>query len=211
MKERFSSHLFWGPYSPLSALSGIGLIILASSRFAFAIVCAGTLFWVYGLTTLVFASARNIMPSRGKSVVLLFLPTVFCAFFMLIIYLINPLLILGTSFLLLLVPPCCLGSGYFDLSEPVETIEFVSRALYESLSLSGIILALALIREPLGMGTLSIPGGLHGIVELFSIGQNAESFSLLRILSVSAGAFLLLGYGTALYRFFRERNNPHHN
>ena len=209
MSRRFSSHLFWGAYSPLSALTGAGLIIMASSRFSFAILCAGALIWVYGLTALVFSAAREIMPGRGKKIILLFLSAFFSGIYMLFVGLLNPLLILGTGFFLVLIPPCCLGSGFFEASESLSLDEVISRALLEAAVLAGIILAIALIREPLGMGTLSFPGGIQGVVEIFDAYQD-DSFIPVRFLSASAGGLVLLGYGTAMYRYFRERggNTP---
>ena len=205
MNRRFGSHLFWGSHSPLSALSGTGLIIMASSRFAFALVCSGALLWVYGLTALIYSGARTILPAKGRMVILLFLSAFLSGLFAVLASILNPLLILGTGFFLFLIPPWCLGSGFFESAESAEPFEAVSRALLEAITLSGIILALALIREPLGIGTISIPGSVQGIVELFG-GRDADAFVPARVLSVSAGGFLLLGYGTALYRYFREQN-----
>jgi len=205
MSYRFSSHAFWGSHSPLSALTGAGLIIMASSRFSFAIVCAGALIWVYGLTALVFSSAREIIPLRGRMIILLFLSAFFCGIFMLLAGMINPLLILGTVFFLVLVPPCCLGSRFFEASGSKAPGEVFPRALLEAIVLAGLILALALIREPLGMGTLSFPGGIQGIVEIFEV-REGNKFVPIRFLSASAGGLLLLGYGIALFRYFRERS-----
>jgi len=204
MNNRLSSHLFWGSHSPFSALTGSALIILASSRLAFALICAAALIWVYGLTTLIFTASRRIMPSNRRMIILLFLSSFLCAFFMIFLGLINPLLVFGTVFFLLLIPPCCLGSGFFEALESVDPAEATSRALLEAITLSGIIIAFALIREPLGMGTLSLPGGFQGVIELFNAGE-LEAFVPLRILSVSGGGLLLLGYATALYRYLRER------
>jgi len=210
MSRRLSSHLFWGAHSPLSALTGAALIVMASSRFSFALLCAGALLWVYGSTAAIFSAARDIMPKRGRKVILLFLSTFFCGLFMLHVGLLNPLLVLGATFFLVLVPPTCLGSGFFEASELLTVGEAIPRALLEAAVLSGLILALALIREPLGMGTLSFPGGVQGAVEVFDISQE-EAFIPIRFLSASAGGLLLLGYGTALFRFFRSRsgNEPH--
>jgi len=55
------------------------------------------------------------------------------------------------------------------------------------------------------MGALSIPGSVQGIAEIYK-GQNAETFLPGRILSISAGGLLLLGYLIALYRYFRNRS-----
>ena len=205
MSRRFSSHLFWGSHTPLAALTGAGLIIMASSRFSFALLCMAALLWVYGLTALVFSAARPIMPTRGKKYILLFLSAFFCGIFMLIVGFLSPLLILGTAFFLVLIPPCCLGSGFFEASESSSVGEIIPRALLEAAVLSGIILAFALIREPLGMGTLSFPGGIQGVVEVFDVRQD-DSFVPIRFLSASAGGLVLLGYGTALFRYFRDRS-----
>ena len=209
MSQRFSSHLFWGSYSPLSILTVMGLMILASSRLAFALVCAAALIWVYGFTALAYSFGRLIMPARGKLLVLLFLSTFFCGIFLILMGLFNPLLILGTSFFLLLIPPSCLGSGFFEASESIYPAELISRALLEAVVIAALVIAIALIREPLGMGTLSLPGGAHGIVELFQITEH-DNFGPIRILSASAGGLLLMGYGVSLFRFFRERagNTP---
>lgn len=203
MNRRFESHLFWGSHSPLSILTGTGMIILASTRFAFALICTGAIIWVFGLSALIYSCARSILPNRLRSIVLLFLSSFLCGIFMFLVSLLNPLLILGTGFFLILVPPCCLGSGFFEASESEYPVEVVSRALLEAGVLGGIIIALSLIREPLGMGTLSFPGGAQGIME-FSGG--AEPFAPARILSMSAGGLLLLGYGTAIFRYFREKS-----
>ena len=206
MNRRFESHLFWGAHSPLSALTGTALVILASGRFAFAIVCAAALIWVYGLSALIFSNARGILPIRGRMIVLLFLSSFLCGVFIMLSSLLNPLLSLGMGFFLVLIPPYCLGSGLFEASESEYPIEVFSRALLEAIVMGIIILALALIREPLGMGTLSFPGGPQGIVEIFN-SRDPDSFAPARILSVTSGGLLLLGYAIALFRYFRNRNS----
>jgi hypothetical protein len=178
---------------------GAGLIILASSRLAFALVCAGALLWVYGLTSLVYFSSKKIMPQGGKPVILLFLSSLVCGIYALCLFLISPLLVMGTFFFLFLVPPCCVGSGVFKRLESLDLAEAFSRSILESLVLGGLIIALSLIREPLGMGSISFPGGIQGIVEISGHG----SFFPVRIFAVSGGGLLLFGYGVSLFRYFR--------
>lgn len=203
MNKRFEHHLFWGPQSPLSALACVALVALASSRFAFALVCACAIVWVFGFSALIYSGARKILPARGRKIILLFLSSFLCGAFMIIISLLNPLLIMDMGFFLILIPPCCLASGLFEASEQEYPSEVFSRAVLEAVVTGGVILALALVREPLGMGTLSFPGGILGIVE---INNSSDSFVPARILSVSGGGLLLIGYAVALFRFFRERN-----
>jgi hypothetical protein len=54
------------------------------------------------------------------------------------------------------------------------------------------------------MGTLSIPGGVQGVIELFNV-HRLDGYALLHIISISGGGLLLLGYATALYRYLREQ------
>ena len=203
------SHPFWGADSPLSALSAVALIVMASGRLSFALICSAALLWVYGFTSLTFFGARSILPAKGAIVVLLFLASFFSGLFAILLSVVNPLLFLGTGFLLVLIPPCCLGSGLFQNSKMSSVDDAFPRAMIDAVTLSGIIIAFSLIREPLGMGTLSIPGGIHGVMEITGSGEQGLFFPV-RFLSVSAGALVLLGYGTAIFRYFRERggNTP---
>jgi hypothetical protein len=178
---------------------GAGIVITASSRLAFAIICAGALIWVYGFTSIIYFSSQKIMPQRGKSLILLFLSALLCSIYALCIFFINPLLIMGTCFFLFLVPPCCLGSGIFKRLESLDPLEAFSRSLLESLVPGGLIIAVSLIREPLGMGSVSFPGGVQGIVEISGHGE----FFPVRIFAVSGGGLLILGYGVSLFRYFR--------
>jgi hypothetical protein len=174
---------------------------MASSRLAFAIICAGALLWVYGFTSLVYFSSRKILPRRGTSVVLLFLSSLMCSLYVLCLSLMNPLSIMGTSFFLFLIPPCCIGSGIFKRLDTLETAGACSRALLESAALGGLLIAVSLLREPLGMGSVSFPGGVEGMVEISGGGH--EGFFPIRIFAVSAGGLLILGYAVALFRYFR--------
>ncbi|MCL2833654.1 MAG: hypothetical protein FWD78_10830 [Treponema sp.] len=203
MNARLQSHFFWGPYGPLSALTGAGFIIMASARLSYAIICAGAFFWTYALTTLVYFSSLKILPARGKPVILLFLSSLVCGLYILLAGFVNPLLVNATWFMMILAPVCCAGSGIFEI-ESEEITEIFSRVCLESVSLCLVIIALSLIREPIGLGTLSLPGGVWGIFEIFGSGPQTAFFPI-RIISVSAGGFILLGFAAALFRLFRNR------
>jgi hypothetical protein len=200
VNQQNRSHIIWGSQVPLSSLVGVGLIIIASSRLAFALICAGALIWVYGFTSLVCFSSKKIMPRKGKAVILLFLSSLICGIYVLCLFLINPLLVMGTYFFLFLVPPCCMSSGLFKKIESLDLTGVFFRFLTESLVPGGLIIALSLIREPLGMGSVSFPGGAQGIVEI----SGQEGFFPVRVFSVSGGGLVILGYGIALFRYFRS-------
>ncbi len=71
---------------------------------------------------------------------------------------------------------------------------------------TAVLRAFALIREPLGFLSLSLPGGAQGIILLFSFEK--EAFLPIHVIASSSGALLLLGYGIGLYRYFRSVNAP---
>jgi hypothetical protein len=181
---------------------GAGLIIMASSRLAFAIICTGALIWVYGFTSLIYFAAQKIMPQRGKFLILLFLSSLICSLYILCVFFINPLTIMGTSFFLFLVPPCCIGSNLFRRLGSLDLGEAFSRSFCEGLVLGGLVIAFSLIREPLGLGSVSFPGGVQGIVEIS--GGEYEGFFPVRIFAVSGGGLLILGYGVFLFKYFRS-------
>ena len=204
MNRRLRSHVFWGSYAPLSTLTGAVLLVLASTRLAFAIFCAGAILWVFGLSALAYFLARDFMPGRGKLVILIFLSSLISSVYILLNSLLNPLLVQTCWFFLVLVPPCCVGTGLYEQLEKLEPEESLPRVFLEAACLGLLIVAFSLIREPLGMGSLSLPGGSGGIFEIFSI-DDGESFFPVRILSASSGALLILGYIVAAFRYFRSR------
>jgi hypothetical protein len=199
-------HIFWGSRSPLASLSGGGLLIIASARLAYAITTAGALLWVYGLSVLAAHTLSRIFPDKGKALVLIFLASFFSALYLWLFYLISPLAALEVFFPVSLVPLFCAGSGVFKRAESLDLGEAAVRALSEAAVFGGLVALFALIREPLGFCSLSLPGGSRGIVFLFYFED--LSFLPVRLAASSAGALLLLGYGVGLYRYFRKIHAP---
>jgi hypothetical protein len=203
MKDAYQNHLFWGFHAPLSSLANMIFLIIASGRTAFALIALGALLWVYGMTIVGIFLGKPIFPKRGKRILQVFLSALFGSFYLLILNFLNPLLALECSLFIILAPVSCIGSEIISRVESMDPEDALARALLEAVVLGGLLLALALIREPLGLGSLSIPGGVFGIIELFN--YNTGGIVPLRIISSSTGAFLLLGYGVALFRFYRNR------
>jgi hypothetical protein len=196
-------HLFWGGHAPLSTLSGAGLLILASSRTAYAILVLAALLWVYLLTVLAVGFARPILPEQGRSLVIILISTVLDSMFLLIVSVINPLAAMEITLLILLVPVYLMSSELIPRLKPLDMENALIQAFSEALVFGLLIFALALIREPLAYGSLSVPGGPLGILELFSTGE--KRFFPVRIVGSTAGALFLLGYGIAFFRRFKPR------
>ncbi|MDR0689178.1 MAG: hypothetical protein LBG08_02770 [Spirochaetaceae bacterium] len=203
MKAAYQNHLFWGVHSPLSSLANMVFLIIASGRTAFALIALGALLWVYGMTVIGICLGKPIFPKKGKRILHIFLSALFGSFYLLILYFLNPLLALECALFIILAPVSCIGSEIISRVESMDPEDALARALLEAVVLGALLVALALIREPLGLGSLSIPGGTFGIIELFN--YNTGEIVPLRIISSSTGVFLLLGYGMVLFRFYRNR------
>jgi hypothetical protein len=201
-----NSHVFWGSLSPLAGLGGGGLLVMGSVRLAYALIAAGALFWVYGFSVLVVSSAKRILPDRGRTALLTTLSAFLGGVYLLLWWFICPVAAMEVFFLVSLVPLICAGSGIFSRVESLDIPDALARALSEAAVLGGLLTLLSLIREPLGFGSLSLPGGAQGMVPLFAL--KGESVTTVRVVAGSAGALLLLGYGAALYRYFRKIHAP---
>jgi hypothetical protein len=203
MKDFYESHLFWGSRAPLSALTGSGMLIIASGRLAFALTGLGALIWVNCLSTLAVFYARPVFPQKGKDLVLVFLSSFIASVYLLFLWLLNPVLGMEVFMVALLAPFIYIGSGLPDRVDKEDPWEAVFTAFQEAAVLGGVTVAFALIREPLGFLSLSLPGGAQGIFPIFSFEEG--KFFPLQIISSSAGALLILGYGVGIFRHFRNR------
>ncbi|MDR2181980.1 MAG: hypothetical protein LBN92_04790 [Treponema sp.] len=196
MNNFLRDHPFWGLASPLTSLTGAGLMVIASGRVASALICAAALVWVYCFTVFAGKLGGAWFPRRGRDLTLLFLSALAAGLFMILLWVFDPVLSLESAFFIFLVPVVCTASGIYGRAADDDILEALSQALTEALVSGVLLLALALVREPLGYGSLSLPG--LGLVRFF----REEP---LRIFQAASGALILLGYGTALYRYFRNR------
>jgi hypothetical protein len=202
-------HSFWGSLSPLGGLSGAGLLIMASARLSWAVIIAGSLFWVYGLTTLVFSLMcykvpKKVFPLEGRGYVFTCIASFFGGIYLLLMWLLCPLAAFEMFFLLLIVPLFCASSDIIEqiVSMNENTVDFaneVSEAVSQAAVLAGLIIVFSIIREPLSYCSLSLPGTPGGMVTIMYFKSN--SFFPIGIFSTSAGALLLLGYIICLYQY----------
>lgn len=204
MNQRFQTYIVGNSHTLLSTLAGAGLLIIASSRLAFALVACGALLWVYGLTVLTAFVAKPVLPKRGIQVIFLFLSSLIGSLFLLVLWLMSPLLALGSAFIILLCPVYCMGSEIFVYLAAQTLERALGKTLIDAAIRGVLIIAFALIREPLGFMSLSLPVGEGpGIVELFKDDDGTSLFPI-RILASTGGALLLLGYGVALFHHLRK-------
>ena len=194
-------HSFWRNASPLTCLCGGGLIIMASDRLAHAITTAGALIWVYLLSMLAVHAGLRIFPRWGRSALLVVLTSFIASIYVLLLWIISPLCILEMFFIISLVPVICMASGIFDRLETQYLYDKLFISFSEAVLLGLLIVIFAIIREPFGYLSLSLPGGTQGIVLLFSFEE--ESFQPIRLIASSCGALLLSGYFLGLYRYFK--------
>jgi hypothetical protein len=188
--------------SPVGALPGCGLLIIASGKFSHAITAVGALIWVYGLTTLVIYAAAKIFPRQGRVTLISFLASFMSAVYLLTLWFLSPLCAMESFFAVSLVPVFYTASGAPKRFNAISAEDSFFSSFFEALSLGVLLLVFALIREPISYMSLSLPGGAQGSVILFSF--NAGSFLPVHLVASSCGTLLLLGYFWALYRYVNK-------
>ena len=201
MKRALKNFFLRDVYTTLFTLAGAGLLIMASSRLAFALVTATALLWVYNTAMAALFFGRPLYPrtKAGKTAARIILTSFLGSLFLLFLWVTSPLLAMETGSLILLVPCYASTSPLLDKPDDPEIAKLLLKASFEAGSLGLLIIAFALIREPIGFMALSLPGGGRGIIELFSpVDENG--FLPVHIIAGSSGALLLLGYGSALFR-----------
>ncbi|MDR1178249.1 MAG: hypothetical protein LBK64_05430 [Spirochaetaceae bacterium] len=195
------NHPFWGSQGPLVSLSSGALLILASSRLAFALITVLALIFIYVLSAAVSLCAKKIIPRAGRCLVLIFIAGFFSGAFALILSLASPLLVLELNIVVLLVPVSFIGSSVSKNFDTLEPDDGLYEAVLEALILGGLITGFALVREPLAYGALSVPGS-QGIIE-WAFADQANPY-LPRLVGTSAGGCILLGYAVVLFRKIRN-------
>jgi hypothetical protein len=214
-KNNFIGYLFRFFHRPLTTLSAAALLVVASSRLAFALIAMIDLTVVYLLTALISETLKRVrlfkhssheiwlLPKKNQKIVCLFLANfIGCAFFF-ALYCAFPLLAIETIFITLFVPIFVYieeaGEKYAD----VPLLHIVKNCFKDSAFLGILAIFIALIREPIGYATLSLPGGNGGIIELFNK-DNSFPFTV-EIISLSSGAFLIIGFIMTMFRIIDRR------
>jgi len=207
---------FWGSLSPLGGLTGAGLLIMASGRLSWAIIVAGSLFWVYGLTVLTFASLesvgkKKILPVNNRGIFFICLASFFSSVYLLLFWLLCPFAALEVFILILIVPLFCVSPEFVQQMQAlsdgsfIDIFESVSDAVSQAASLAGLLIAFSIIREPLSYCTLSFPGTYQGMITIMYFKGGA--FFPMGVFAASAGALLLLGYFICLYQYWKGKTN----
>jgi Na+-transporting NADH:ubiquinone oxidoreductase subunit NqrD len=185
----------WGINSPLSALAGAALFIIASARLESALICLFALLWINTLTMLALAAGRPAVPEKGSAAVRVFTASFAGLLFFFLLWFFNPLSAMESAFFLVLCPALFINSGIYERAGNGELLKKLLQAASEALAQGLLVVAVALIREPLGSGALSLPG-----LEPFRFALRRPA----AVFGIPAGALLLLGYGIALYRRLRN-------
>jgi hypothetical protein len=187
---------------------------MASARLSWAVTVAGCLFWVYGSSAVLYAflsdvlAGKKFFPAAGRASVFVCIASFFGSAYLLIVWLSCPFAAFEVFLPLLLVPLFCAGSGIFErIENPGENsnadiFTHLSESVSQAAVLSGLMIALSIIREPLSYCSLSFPGSSQGMVTIMYF--RAGSFFPMGIFATSAGALLLLGYFICLYQYCRS-------
>jgi hypothetical protein len=132
--------------SPYIVPPALGLVVIAGARFAYALIIALALLWVYGVTAFIVAAARRVFPRVAGDMLVAALAALAGSAFYLALSIINPFLARDLTLALLLVPVCCWTGGVARRMEKAGPLKSTAVSLGEAGLTALIIVFVALIR-----------------------------------------------------------------
>ncbi|MDR0527781.1 MAG: hypothetical protein LBG79_08225 [Spirochaetaceae bacterium] len=188
--------------SPALLLSAAPLLIISTSRLAFALIAACALIWTAGISICISRLPQRIFPQKTFFGILpLFLFSWTASLFFFVLEILNPVLAQETMLIVLITPAMFFAGGICNRTQNLSFKAALGKTLGETSVSGAFFVCFAVLRETLGYGALSIPCR-EGIKELFSF--EGDAFPV-QIISSASGAFLLLGYIFFIARFIRPR------
>jgi hypothetical protein len=192
-----SGATFWSPDGPLASLACAGLVVVASGRLAYALTAGLALIFVYLFSILCLSAGKPLISDNIRGAVAVVLSSFFAALFLLVLSLVSPLFAQESSFFVLLTPIVFVASGIADRCARDPVPDGLFRALIEAVLVLALLVAFSLVREPIGYGSLSLPG-TDGISIILGSGQ-VPVFAV-RAAAISVGGFILLAYIVVAFR-----------
>ncbi len=184
------------------SLAGLALMIAASGRLSFSTAVSLIFAGIYAVTLLVMLFGKPIIPEKYETAIMIMTLTFISSLFYLILSMINPVSALKLYFIIFLIPVTFLSSRIEKRVNRLSPVEGIVLGLKEALGFGLIIIAISLIREPLGYGTLSVPF-TGRTVNLFS-DAISEKF-VLQVFAAPLGGFILTASLIALLRLVFRR------
>ena len=189
--------------SPILLVTAAPAVVIGTSRLAYSIISAASLLWVYALSVFIVHISKKTFPKGFFfNFISLFLFSFVASLFFLLLEICNPLLAMEVFLLVFISPVICFASDIESRTESLTLAEALIGAVSEALLIGIFLIALSIVREPLGFGSLSIPGGAKGIIEFFNIEEDAFP---IQIISSSGGALFLLGYILFIVRLIKPK------
>jgi hypothetical protein len=202
LSERQEPSSFWTDAGPLYSLSAAILLIVPTSRTAYAVLMFLCLLIVNPIAVLSIRLARGRVSGPYFFMAQVVAVSAFASCFSAAAGILWPLTVFDMRLYLGAVPVFFLSSRIYERSAAASSFGAFISAAEEAFIVGALGLAVSLIREPFGFGSLSLPAA-DGLMLLFA--SDAASAVAARSLSAAAGGFWVLGYGLALYKKIRVR------
>jgi Na+-transporting NADH:ubiquinone oxidoreductase subunit NqrD len=185
------------------SITAAPVIIISTSRLAFALISALSIAWVYVFSVMIIHYTKKFFPKKEYGTILmLFIFSFTGSLYFFIIQLLNPMLAMETMLLIMLAPVICFTSKICLRIEDRPFSRAFLTAIFEAVNIGLFLVFLSVLREPLGYGTLSLPGGNGGIKELFHLEGGVFPIELI---ACSSGALFLSGYLLIVIRLIKQK------
>jgi hypothetical protein len=194
----------WGSHSPLMSLTGIALIIAASARLSTSIIVFFLLTIIYTITLSIVHAGKSIIPAKYKTAIVIMIVTFISSLLYFFIVLIDPISSMELYFIVFLIPITFLSSHLETKTSYLSAGEEILLGAKQASILGGIIIAISMIREPLGYGTLSLP---FSNKSLYLLPESIQEQAVLQVFSAPIGGFIISACFIALVRFVTHQQD----
>ncbi len=185
----------------------IAIMVGCTGRLAHAILIGLSLLFSSIVSALITNFTFELRPEKGKSFIQLLIASFGSALAYVVASFITPAISAELELYYLLMPASLIASGLLGRHPQGKAASGAAVAativsVFREIGLvAAFVAVLALFREPLGYGTVSLPGR-DG---LFIILTSGVEYGGLKLISSSAGGFIIFGYIFAAARGLRSR------
>jgi hypothetical protein len=189
--------------APFSTMSGAALFLVAGSRLSFALVAAGAVALVFAAGAAAERPAWCFTSRPYRRLCNMLAAALAGGVYLFALHLFFPLLALECGLVCAIVPAVYMESGADIIRERPPSRRTPGEAALTPIGLVMTTLAVALVREPLAYGTLTMPTEAGGLTEVWRI----AGFLPVRVIASTTGALLLFAYGAAAFQYLGRGRN----
>lgn len=193
---------FWSSSGPLGTLSSGVLLVVATSRLSYAVAVSLSVLWTWIVSAALCAVSEPLMPKRWESAARIVATVAVAYLFERGAAVYSPALVGECALYLALVPIVLLSGDLLRRYAGAAPGKAAAGAAADAGAIAALLVVMAIVREFLGYGVLSLPGP-DGLVLLFDLSQVYPW--TMPFVSSAPGGLVMLALAVALHKVLSSR------